>query len=420
MKAVKRATCPICKYDTTTSEHKVDKQGNSTSLKCPNEGTPLRISAQWYVTGQHNGKKLRQPCGLKKADAEDFIAACRIAKRSGTVLPGQESDITWSEAVENCNGWGDAEVERKKMRPGSRDHYKYQVLILDKYFAGLTLLTITKTSVKGMMDDLSKTHAPATVAHAVKALKRIYTMHTENLDLEEEPRPKLVEKAFIISKVELPKVDNEKTKCCTATDLQSVLAVIAKCKGRKRDKARLRLAIMLGVGMLMRPANINALEWAEIDFTNGIIRISGDKMKGKRDFEKGVPEMILAELKSWRVQCGVISKFVFPLTRKKNPNDPDQPIKSMYKAVTHWIKEAGLNPDKVDRKAKITPYILTRHTGATELYEESGENLEMVSKTADHADSRITRKRYVKNRVEYSKQTVVPIQNAMLKRMVGG
>ena len=91
----------------------------------------------------------------------------------------------------------------------------------------------------------------------------------------------------------------------------------------------------------------------------------------------------------------------------------------MSPAIRRHIQKAGLNAPGVERKHKITPYVLTRHTGATQLYEESGENLEMTSKTACHADSRITRERYVKNRLVYSRQTVLPIQNAMLKRMLG-
>ena len=95
-------------------------------------------------------------------------------------------------------------------------------------------------------------------------------------------------------------------------------------------------------------------------------------------------------------------------------------MKTMGKAVSRHIAASGLNVGSTCRQDKITPYVLTRHTGATQLYEESGENLEMTSKTAGHADSRITRERYVKNRVEYAKRTAIPVQNAMIKRMVGG
>lgn len=413
MKAVKRTSCE-CGYNNRTTEGKADKNGFSAKLKCPKCGAPLKLSSQWYARGQYNGQAIFEPCGTKKADADAFIAACLLAKRTGSVIPGQEKDISWAQAVENCNGWWDKAVDRGKMRGGTREHYCYQTAVLEKYFFGMSLLTITKSSVEAMMDDMGQTCAPATVAHAVKALKRMYSLHMENLDLEEDPRPKLMEKAFIIEKIKLPEVNNEKTASCTEVDLQAVLLAMQKGKGKRIDKQRLRLAIMMGVGMLMRPANINALEWSEIDFEDGVLRIPKEKMKGKRDFEQPIPGQILDELRAWRMKCEFKSRWVFP-----SPSDPDQPVKRMSKAITNWIEKAGLNSEGVSRSEKITPYVLTRHTGATQLYEESGENLEMVSKTAAHADSRITRKRYVKNRVEYAKRTVVPIQEAMIKRMVG-
>ena len=415
MKAYKQAICPVCQHKIRTTEVKADKDGTSKTLVCPKDGTPLKLSHNWYVRGRHNGEEIMKACGPKKSDAEDFIAACRLAKRAGTVLPGQEKDISWADAVKNCEQWWDKDVERKKMRPTTRTFYSYQLKALDRYFFGTSLLTITKSSIESAMDDMIQAGtAPATVCHAIKALKRMYTMHLSNLDLENTPRPKLMEKAFILSKVPLPEVDNVKTASCAPVDVQKVLELISNGKGSHASRKRLTLAIMLGVGMLMRPININSLEWSEVDMENGVIRISKDKMKGKRDFEQAIPAQILAALQEWKADQKIDSPFVFP-----SPADSQRPMTSMGKAISHWIKAAGLNQDGVDRKEKVTAYVLTRHTGATQLYEESGENLEMVSKTADHADSRITRKRYVKNRVEYAKRTVIPIQEAMLRRMVG-
>jgi len=173
--------------------------------------------------------------------------------------------------------------------------------VLEKYFFGMSLLTITKNIVVDMMDEMPKTYAPASIGHAVKALKRMYNLHIETLDLEETPRPRLIEKAFIIGKVKPPTVDNEKTGSCDEVDMHNVLAAIRNGKGPAISKQRLRLAIMLGVGMLMRPINICGLEWSEIDFENAVVRISKAKMKGGRDFEKVVPGPVLDELRAWRL-----------------------------------------------------------------------------------------------------------------------
>ena len=420
MKAVKRALCVACTYETYTSDGTADKNGLSRKLRCPRDGSALKLSTIWYARGMIDGVAIRQPCGSRKSDADDYIAACRLAKRSGSILPGKEADISWADAIKNCNGWWDNEVEQGRMRTGSREHYTTQVNILNRYFEGMSLLTITKTLVNQMMDDMALSYAPASIAHAVKALKRIYNMHTENLDLEETPRPKLVEKTFIIGKVKLPEIDNEVEVSCTDVDTRGILLAIEAGKGKRVDKQRLRLVIMMGLGMLLRPCNINSLEWSELDLAEDSIpsvRISREKMKGKRDAVHPIPQQIVEELKAWQKTCdelAIKSKYVFP-----SPRDHSKPVQYMGRAITNWIKKLGMNAEGVSRKEKITPYVLTRHTGATELYEESGENLEMVSKTADHSDSRITRKRYVKNRLGFANRTVIPIQEAVIRRMVG-
>lgn len=410
MKPIKRLSCPVCKNRLDTTEIKKIQ-------KCPKDGAPMVLSDQWYVRATINGKREYVPCGLLKRDAEDYIATYRIARRTGSILPGQEKDISWADAKKNCEGWWDAALlatDKNKIKPKTREHYKNQVRILDKYLYGLSLLTITKTVVKSMMDDLSRHHSPASVAHAVKALKRMYAMHIENLDLEETPRPKLIEKTFIISKVSTPVVENQITVSCDETGLQSVLGHIQTARGKKLDKQRLRLAILLGVGMLMRPINICGLEWAEVDLAGGVIRIKKDKMKGKKDFEQAIPGPVLAELKAWRLETGLSSLYVFP-----SPQDAGKPMITMGRAIRRHIGVVGLNANSTSRQDKVTPYVLTRHTGATQLYEESGDNLEMTSQAAGHADSRITRERYVKNRISHAKRTAIPIQEAMIKRMAG-
>lgn len=395
MKPVRRATCPTCNYDTNTADNKP---------RCPKDGTLLRLSSQWYARGTVAGERIFRACGPTKADAEAFIATCLLAKRSGTIIPGKEPDISWHEAVTNCNKWW----ARANIRPGTRKHYRMQIKILTRYFQDMSLLTISKLDVREMLIDMTGRYAPASIVLAAKALKRIYDLHLENLDMEKVPRPKLAEKAFIIGKMPMPKVDNEKIVSCTEEDLQRVLSAIADGSGKEFDKRRIRLALLMGVSMLLRPANINALEWSEVDFNTGTINIPAGKMKGKRDYTGVMPAQIAEELQAWPK----VGRYVFP-----SPKNPDKPISSMYGAITGWIKKMGLNEDGVSRREKITPYILTRHTGATLLYEDSGENLEMTSKVAHHSNSGITRKRYIRDRVDYARKTVVPLQDAILKRI---
>lgn len=416
MKPIKRAVCPLCKTRVDTTDIKVGKDGNCLKLQCPKDGTPMRLSEQWYVRATINGKTDYVPCGHLKRDAEDYIATFRVAKRSGSILPGQEKDISWEDAKTNCESWWDAALvakDKNKISQATRDHYKFQVMTLDKYFFGMSLLTITKASVNNMVEHLGKTHSPASVAHVIKTLKRMYSMHIKNLDLEENPRPKLIEKSFIIGKVDLPVVDNRIEVSCNADAIKAVVGNIKLARGKKLDKQRLELAILIGLGTGMRSKNICGLEWAELDLPNAILKISKTKMKGKRDFQCVLPDKVVDALKAWRLEVGMKSLFVFP-----SPKDSTKPMGTMRRAMSRHIEVCKLNEGSTSRQNKITPYIMTRHTSATEMKVETGD-CEIVAHLLGHADSRITKARYIKDSIEDDRVKILPHQNAMLERMVG-
>lgn len=401
----------IFKYLVCSCGYKKTDPTGKTKADCKNCGSAMALTENWYARITHNGKTTTKAITPRKRDAEDYIAACKIAKRDGALLPGQEKDVDWKDAVDNCQKWWKQDVEKKVIRQSTVDFYAFMLIPLTDRFGNRSLLTITKEMVADYLSARQKIVSATTASRELSTLKRVYSLHTDRLEMEE--RPRLMAKAMIISRISPPKVDNEIERFCERTEVRDVFKVIAdNKKTSEAARHRTRLAIMIGVGLGMRPGNVCALEWKEIDFKTGTIHISKQKMKSKRDFTTGLPDTIKAELQAWRKEQKVLSPYVFP-----SPKDSRKPIASMKRSISRAIKAAGLNPKDVDRKHKVTTYVLTRHTFASQALMESGD-LSAVSEQLHHANIMITKKRYAKVNVSYKKEKIDHYEQAVLLKMV--
>jgi len=394
--------CHSCQYT------KNDKTGKA-KAKCQC-GAEMYPSENWYSRVMHNGITKVRAHTTRKADAEDFIHMCDMARRTGAIMPGEEVDISWKTAKKNVEKWW----EESSLSRATKDFYAYMMLPLTEYFGGSSLLRITKEAVGDYMVKRQREVSITTARHELSALKRIYNMHLERLEMEE--RPALMKKCIIIGKIKPPKLDNEIDRFCEVTEVSNVFATIeGNKKAKDYDKARTRLGIMLGVGLGMRPINICGLEWKEFDLKAGTIAIPKSKMKNrKKDYITGIPPGILAELTAWRKMQKVISPFVFP-----SPKDASKPIRNMRTAINRAIREAHLNAEGVERKKKVTPYVLTRHTFASQALMNSGD-LTAVSEQLHHSNIQITKRRYAKVNVDYKKQKMDEYETGVLNKMLEG
>jgi len=389
---------------------KTDPTGKA-KVACKKCGVAMRLTDNWYARITHNGTTNTKAISPRKRDAEDYIATCKIAKRDGALLPGQEKETPWKDAKANCEKWWKQDVESHIIQQATADFYKFMLVPLTEEFSRDGLLTITKERVADYINSRQKIVSITTARHELSALKRIYALHIERLEMEN--RPRLMAKAMIITKIKPPQSNNEIDRFCEKVEVKDVFRAIADNKhGKDADNRRTRLGVMLGVGLGMRPINVCSLEWKEIDFKAGLIMINGAKMKNGKDYITGLPESISKELQSWRKEQKKISPYVFP-----SPRDLSKPIKNMRTAINRAIKAAHLNPEGVERKDKVTPYVLTRHTYASQALMESGD-LSAVSDQLHHSDLRTTKKRYAKVNTAYKKEKIEHYAGAVLKQMM--
>src|ERR1043166_5163771 len=126
----KYLTCqsPGCGYK------KTDTTGKA-KAECKNGHGLMRLTDNWYARITHNGVTTTKAISPRKRDAEDYIAACKIAKREGGLLPGQEKDITWKDAVANCERWWEQDVASKIIQQSTADFYKFMLVPLAAEFS---------------------------------------------------------------------------------------------------------------------------------------------------------------------------------------------------------------------------------------------------------------------------------------------
>jgi len=395
--------CKSCQYT------KNDKTGKA-KAKCQC-GADMYPSENWYSRVMHNGTTKVRAHTTRKADAEDFIHMCDMARRTGAIMPGEEVDISWKTAKGNVEKWW----EESGLSPATKSFYENMMKPLTASFGATSLLKITKEMVGDFMVKIQKEVSTTTARHLLSTLKRVYNMHLERLEMEE--RPALMKKCIIISKIKPPKLDNEIDRFCEVSEVSNVFATIeGNKKAKDYDKARTKLGVMLGVGLGMRPINICGLEWKEVGLQTGIIAIPKSKMKNrKKDYVTGIPPGILAELTAWRKMQKVISPFVFP-----SPKDASKPIHNMRTAINRAIREANLNVEGVERKKKVTPYVLTRHTYASQALMNSKGDIQAVSNQLGHSGIQITARRYAKLNDKYLKDKIVEYENEVLNKMLSG
>lgn len=354
MKAVKRATCK-CGYNTSTSAKKPT---------CPKCRVPLTLSTQWYAMGQHLGKKLFEPCGPKKADAEDFIAATRLAKRAGTVLPGQEKDITWEEAKANCLKWWADAVTRKEIRQSTADYHADLLPVVSPYFENKTLLTITKEDIRDYQSArIRKGISAATVNHGLRVIKRMYNMHVDHTSAEESPR--LCAKAADIGRVPLLPRDSKRVRFLTGEEITLLLENAAS--------PDIKLAALISLNTGLRKGNVFPLTWAEVKLSDKVITYTGDMMKSTREHTVDIPAHLIAILKAWKLSNGF---------------GPQLFSKSKSVLRLEWEKTIAACGFKGD----VTFHTL-RHTFASQWIMNGGD-LPTLSKVMDHSSIQITMDTY--------------------------
>lgn len=353
--------CAKCGYK------KTDTTGKGRGL-CKNDQSLMYLSGNWYARTTHLGKTTVKAISSRKRDAEDYLATCRIAKRNGTLLPGEEKDISWPTAKENAEQWWKDAVLRKEIKQSTADYYKWQMIPLDNFFQGKSLLTITRGDVKDYQTKRSEDDIkPVTINHEIKALKRIYSMHVERTS--SEIAPKLCGKAADIGRVALLPKSGKKARFLDEAEIKILL--------EKATTPEVKLLSILGLNTGLRKTNILGLTWQQVRLSKRIINLPAEVMKSGHDHTIDIPEHLIPVFEEWRGN-NKLTRFLFPDCTGKSAIDTIRP---------EWDKTMI-----VCGFTDVTIHTL-RHTFASQFLMTGGD-LSTLSEILDHSSIQITKDLY--------------------------
>lgn len=229
-------------------------------------GKPERV---YYIRYRKNGKMVEEKAGRQHQD--DMTPARAARKRTKRIHGDEESNKERREAEEAQKeaGAGKWTIDRlwreyQKQNPdlkGLRTYKSLYNLHLEPPFGSKEPFEILPLDVKRVKNKLLKKKSPQTVQHVLELLRRLINFGVNN---------KLCE--GIDFKIEMPKVDNEKTEDLTPEQLQALLKAIDE---DEHPQAGPIMKMTLYTGM--RRGEIFKLEWKDINFERCMINIKDPK-----------------------------------------------------------------------------------------------------------------------------------------------
>ncbi|MDO9067597.1 MAG: tyrosine-type recombinase/integrase [Deltaproteobacteria bacterium] len=327
----------------------------------PGTSKPEKI---YYIMYRKGGKLVEEKAGRQYQD--DMTPARAAGKRSAR-LEGKELSNTQERQVETeakqaeqnkwtiSRLWAEYKKSKANLKGIVTDENRFQLYLLpllgDKHPSELISLDIHRLRVS-----LLKKKSPGTVKNVLELLRRIINFSTNNNLCES-----------INFKIEMPKVDNEKTEDLSPDQLSALLQALDESTDMIATGI-MRMALYTG----MRRGELFKLQWADIDFDRGFIFLRDPKgNKGQKiPLNDGARQILVIMPKT--------SDYVFP--GKGGAQRVD-----INKAVNKIKKAAGLPDD-------FRPLHGLRHTYASMLASSGQVDIYTLQKLMTHKSPVMTQR----------------------------
>jgi integrase len=234
------------------------------------EGKPEKI---FYIAYRKNGRLITEKAGRA---GKDGMTAARASTQRALKIKGKLPTNQERREAEQAAKKAEAErwtidrlwQEYKSQRPFTRsvkvDDNRYENHLKGP-FGAKEPHELVPLDVDRLRINLSKKRSPQTVKHVLAQLRRICRFGAKKGLCAPLP-----------FSIEMPKVDNQVTEDVTPEQLQRLLAAI-DVNSNIQAKGIMRMALYTG----MRANEIFNLQWADLDFERGFIKIRNPK--GGRD-----------------------------------------------------------------------------------------------------------------------------------------
>jgi len=226
------------------------------------------IKEKWVVEYTDAAGKRRRhtpKSGLKK-DAEKVRQRVEAEIEAGVHTPQRET-MTLREAADAYLRDCDRRCKVGDISGASFARYKADVAMIVSRIGAKRLPDITSLTVQDTIDDLTRTYSRRTVKGFALVLRQVLAFAVRrkwlkrNLMVDEPPR--------------LPRVVQNRVRVPSIEDLRAILQSVAKHRPKEGLLThRTRLAIIcLGLFCALRKGEMLRLQWSDVDFAKGIIRV---------------------------------------------------------------------------------------------------------------------------------------------------
>jgi len=355
-------------------------QGEKSAI-CPHCQGEMYLSETLTARVTINGRTVTR-ADRAKTNATAFIEECRRSKRTGDLLPGEEPEITWDEAVKTFQQRIQSAAQLNELSKATQRYYLDGLKPLCAKFKSFTLQEIEKRHVEQFKSDRRKEVGPSTVNCALATLKRMYTLVCDELRARDYPR--LHEAKTDIFKVKLLELDNANENFLETDD--EIQALLSECRTLTLFKFAFTI---LNTGL--RPGFALSLKKSEFNFKAGQIR---KIVKGGTLVTIPLTDQFKDKAETWFKDS---KEWLIP-----SPRDPQKCMKvdtnigfeSARDRAAAKLRKSG-QKEAAARMAELTPHHL-RHTFATHYLFKTSKAygataaVHMLSKILGHSATYIT------------------------------
>lgn len=315
----------------------------------------------FYIVFKKNGKVQEEKVGRQYAD--DMTPARAAGIRAERIENKRESRKEIRERIaaeKNTTKWTIAALYKEYLanRPDLKGTATYNGQFnnyIDPDFGEKEPCAIAPLDVDRLRLKMLKTKSPSYVRGTIELLRRIINYGV---------RKRLIQP--ISFQIEIPSVDDKKTEDLTPEQLQNLLRVIAEDDHPHAGKMML-MALYTG----MRKGEILRLQWSDIDFQRGFIRLRDTK--GGRDQEIPLNDSARGLLENLPQE----NKYVF--------FGRDGQRKRIVEQLAKIRDKAGLPKD-------FRPLHGLRHVFASGLASSGKVDLYVLQRLLTHKDSKMTQR----------------------------
>ena len=168
----------------------------------------------------------------------------------------------------------------------------------------------------------------------------------------------------------------------TITDENEIRTLLASVDGYNGD-IKTKVALKLVIYTAVRPFNVRAAQWDELDLSAKIWTIKADKMKMKEAFRLPLADQVVNLLKDYTKICGSTEGFLFPSTLSKSRPMSENTLNTA-------LRRMGYSKDEIVSHGFRAMF----STMANEKRNEHGCHADIIERCLAHKDKDKVREAY--------------------------